>query len=75
MDEFMTIEEIREQFVSEWILVENPELAENLEVKGGKVVWHSPDRDAVYRKLRELGPSDWAVLYTGEIPADAAVML
>ena len=37
--------------------------------------WHSKDRDEVYRKAVELRPPRFAILYTGKIPKDAAVVL
>ena len=46
-----------------------------LEVKSGKVRWHSKDRDEVYRKAVELRPKRFAMLYTGTLPKDAAIVL
>jgi len=71
----MTIGEIESQFDSEWILVDEPETNEQLEVLKGKVVHHSKDRDEVYRKAVALRPKRCAILYTGEIPEDAVVVL
>ncbi len=62
MSEVMSLAEIQAQFESEWVLVENPETTETLE---GKVLWHSKDRDEVYRKARELRPRHSAIFYTG----------
>ncbi len=75
MDEFLTMAEIESRFVAEWVLVEDPETNEALDVQGGKVRYHSKDRDAVYRKAVELRPGRFAVLYTGRLPEDAAVVL
>lgn len=75
MDDILTIAEIQSKFDSEWILVEDPQTDPSLEVQGGKVRWHSKDRDEVYRKAIELRPRHFAVLYTGELPQDAAVVL
>jgi hypothetical protein len=50
MDQEMTIEEIRSQFDSEWVLLEDPKTDEELNILGGKVLHHSKDRDEVYRK-------------------------
>src|SRR2546425_5910097 len=55
MHELMSLAEINATFESEWVLLENPETTESLEVKAGKVLWHSKDRDELYRKARELG--------------------
>lgn len=75
MNQMMTITEIEEQFDSEWILVAEPATDESLKVLSGEVLWHSKDRDEVYRKVLELRPKHFAVVYTGSIPEDAAVVL
>ena len=75
MDEMMTISQIEARFLSEWVLVENPQTDETLEVQRGTLLWHSRDRDEVYRKAIELHPKRFAVLYTGKIPSDTAIVL
>ena len=75
MSEVLTISEIRTRFVSEWVLLEDPETSESLEVKSGKVLWHSKDRDEVYRKARELRPRHSAVIYAGTLPEEMVVVL
>ena len=73
--EVMTIAEIETTFESEWVLIEDPETNEAFEVQRGNVRCHSKDRDEVYRKAVELRPKRFAMLYTGEIPKDAAIVL
>ena len=75
MDSVMTIGEINSQFESEWVLIEDPQTTDDLEVLGGKVLHHSKDRDEVYRKAVSLRPKRSAIVYTGEIPEDTAVVL
>jgi len=75
MDDVMNIAEIESTFESEWVLVEDPETNKDLEVQSGKVRYHSKDRDEVYRKAVELHPKRFAMLYTGTIPEDTAVVL
>jgi hypothetical protein len=75
MDKEMTIEEIESQFDSEWVLIEEPKTDEDLKVLGGRVLHHSKDRDEVYRKAVSLRPKRSAVIYTGEIPEETAVVL
>jgi hypothetical protein len=75
MDDVLTISQIEAQFASEWILVVDPQTNDALEVQSGKVCWHSKDRDEVYRKAVELRPKRFAVLYTGKMPKDTAVVL
>jgi hypothetical protein len=76
MNEVMSLAQIQVEFKSEWILVEDPETTESLEVTRGKVLWHSKDRDEVYRKARELKPRHSAILYTGPlVPEGTAIIL
>jgi hypothetical protein len=75
MDDSLTIAQIEAQFQSEWVLVEDPQTNEALEVQSGKVRWHSQDRDEVYRKAVELRPRRFALLSTGKMPKDTAIVL
>jgi hypothetical protein len=75
MAETMTYAEILSRFESEWVLLDSPETNDVLEVTGGTVIWHSKDRDEVYRKARELRPVHSAILYTGFLPDEAVVIL
>jgi len=75
VNEILILAEIEERYDSEWILVEDPELDDQLEVVRGKVLWHSKDRDEVYRKSIELHPKHAAFLYTGELHEDAVAVL
>ncbi len=75
MEEVLTIAQIEAQFDSEWILVGDPQTNEALEVQSGKVLWHSKDREEVYRKAVELRPRRSAMLYTGKLPKNTAVVL
>jgi hypothetical protein len=75
MGEFMLMPHIKSQFEDEWILIQDPQTSDNLEVQGGKVLWHSKDRDEVYRKAMELRPRHSAILYTGKIPDGVVIIL
>lgn len=75
MDQILTIVEIESAFPSEWVLVEDPSTNDALEVQSGKVRWHSPDRDEVYRKAVEFRLPHSAFLYTGTIPEGTEIVL
>jgi hypothetical protein len=75
MERVMTISEIESEFDSEWVLVDEPETNEQLEVLKGTVIHHSRDRDEVYRKAVSLRPRRSAILYTGSIPEGTVVVL
>ena len=71
----MTLAEIQSRFHSEWILIGDPDTDAALNVRGGKVLYHSKDRDEVYRAAISLRPSRSAFMYTGRIPEDTAIVL
>jgi len=75
MEERMTVQEMREQFDAEWVLIEDPQTNEALEVLSGKVLCHSKDRDEVDRRMVALRPKRFATLFTGEMPEDTAIVL
>jgi hypothetical protein len=75
VNEEMTIEEIETRFESEWVLIEDPKTDEALKILGGRVIHHSKDREEVYRKAVALRPKRSAVVYTGQIPEETAVVL
>ena len=75
MNEVLTLAEIQSRFDSEWVLVEDPELNEHLEVIRGKVLAHSKSRDEIDRKDMELRPKSAAYLYTGTMPENTAIIL
>ena len=71
----MTVEDIRAQFDGEWVLIEDPQTNEALEVVRGKVLHHGKDRDEVYREAVARRPKRSAILYTGLMPEDTAIVL
>lgn len=75
MSQTMTIGEIESCYPSEWILIEDPVTNDALEVESGKVLWHSADRDEVYRKAVDLRPRHSAFVFTGMLPEDIEFVL
>ena len=71
----MALDIIKESFDSEWVLIEDPETDDSLEVRNGKVVAHSRDRDEVYSKAVTLKPKSFAIIYTGSPRKDSAIIL
>lgn len=74
-DEMLTLAQIEARFQSEWVLIEEPKTNDALEVQSGKVRWHSKDREEVYRKVVEMHPKRFAILYTGKMPEGTAIVL
>ena len=75
MKEILSFAVIAKRFDSEWVLVGDPETDDSFNIKQGVVLWHSKDRDEVYRKAREIHPNHSAILYTGKLPDNVAVVL
>lgn len=75
MDEALSIAEIEARFASEWVLIEDPQTDEGLEVQSGKVRWHSRARDEVYGQAVSLRLKRFAILYTGKMAKDRAIVL
>ena len=75
MDDVLTIAQIHVQFGSEWVLMESPQTNEALEVQSGTVRFHSKDRLEVYRRVVALRPKRFAILYTGQMPENTAIVL
>ncbi len=75
MSETLSLSEIETRYDAEWVLVGDPVTDDAFNVKEGVLLWHSKDRDEVYRKAREMHPSSSAILYTGKIPENTAVIL
>jgi len=73
--EILTVAAIHARYDSEWVLLENPEVDEQLNVIRGRVVCHSKDRDEVDRKAVALRLRHSAFLYTGKMPEKTAIVL
>jgi hypothetical protein len=67
-EKILTLQEIKDRYNSEWILVKDPDLDKHHEVIRGKVVCHSKDRDEVYRKAMQIRLHAGAILFTGKAP-------
>ena len=71
----MKKEEIFNKYGDEWVLIECRNVDENFELLEGEVLYHSQDKNDVYKKLLEIRPKDYFIEYTGKVPEDLAVML
>lgn len=75
MNESISYSETFKQYDSEWVLLGDPKTKPGPVLLSGKVLWHSKDRDEVYRKAIELKPKHSAILYTGKMPKGTAIIL
>ncbi len=75
MSDLLTTAEIKSRYPSEWVLIGEPQLDEMSRLLGGKVLFHSPVRDEVYRKAVEYHLPHFAVRYLGSLPENMALVL
>lgn len=67
-DEILTMDEIKQRFDSEWVLVSDPELDEDFNVLSGKVICHHKDRTVFDSETLNIKPfpKESAFLYLGK---------
>ena len=75
MDEVLTMEKIKARYAPNWVLIVDPQTNEHHHVQAGKILFVSPDREAVYDKALELRPADCAIRFLGEWPTDVEFIL
>jgi len=75
MNESMTMRQMEKSFDKEWVLIENPVCAKNLNVKSGKVLLHSKNKQDIYKMAKKVLPKSFAVLYIGDPPEDMVFVL
>ncbi len=65
MSEILTMEEIESQFDSEWVLIEDVETDERLEVVRGKVTYHGKDKEQLHERAIKSKSDHTAALFIG----------
>lgn len=65
----MKIEEVKEKYKDEWVLIKVLKTDELNRPIEGEVLFHSKNRDEVYAKMKEVKGHTYT-LYTGEIPKE-----
>jgi hypothetical protein len=75
MDEILKLEEIKARYPSEWVLIDEPQIDEMTRLLGGRVVFHSPSRDEVHRKMLELRLPHFAIRFLGKPPEHLVLIL
>jgi len=75
VEKLLTLARIESRYRSEWVLVVDPVTDRNMEILRGRVAFHSKDRDEVYRRAMALRPKSFAMLFTGKLPKDMAIVL
>jgi hypothetical protein len=76
MDEVLTIDEMKARYAPDWVLIGDAVIDESRGLVGGKVLFHSPDRNAVYDKILEYPEGGgYAFWFLGEFPKDMELIL
>lgn len=75
MTEVLSMKEIEARYDAEWVLLEDPATDQKHQVLSGQVLAHSRNRQEVDRCLLAARPRHYAMLYTGRLPEDAAIVL
>jgi hypothetical protein len=75
MSEMMTIEEMAKKYDGYWVLIGDPVTDDMQRVLAGRVLFHSTDRDEVYRKVTEYPPGHYAYDCFIPIPKDTIFVL
>ena len=66
MNEILTMEEIERKFDGEWVLIEDVETDEQLEILRGKVTYHGKDRNELHRRAKKSESHYITTRYIGE---------
>jgi hypothetical protein len=75
MTALCSINQIKQQYQNEWVLIAYTQIDENLSVLEGEVLAHSPDVETLYRLLPQYSDRPIAFEYVGEVPEDLAFLL
>jgi len=70
----MDFEEIKRKYSGQWVLIEYDELGVDLEVKKGRVLAHSENKEEIYKALSKTAGKNVSVDFVGPVPSDLAVM-
>ena len=74
-DDVLTLSQMEARYPDEWLLIESPELDDDMEIIKGRIIAHSPDRALVFQYDKQHRPRSAAYLFTGALPDAMAVNL
>jgi len=75
VDEILTIDEMKARYAPDWVLIGDPVVDEGQRLLAGRVLFHSPDREAIYARMDELPGDRFGVRFLGERPKDMVFVL
>jgi hypothetical protein len=71
----MTLDEIRQRYPNQWVLIEFSSLDDELRVTDGTVVAHSASREEIDNQLMTMRKERIAVEYTGDCDTEERYLL
>ena len=71
--ERLSIDQIKETYINEWVLLVDPDISDKTKVQGGIVVFNSKDRGEVHRSLSKF-KGNKAIMFTDKIPEDLGIL-
>ena len=75
MKKIFKVKELQALYSGEWVLLVNPKHIDRLERLRGELVFHSKDRNEVYKEAHKRKDAHTAILYVGKLPEDLVVVL
>ncbi len=75
MKKIFTMKDLEALYSGEWVLLVNPKHIERLDRLRGELVFHSKNRNEVYKEAHKRKDAHTAILYVGKLPEDLAVVL
>ena len=75
MKKVFTMKELEARYSGEWVLLVNPIHSKLMEPVRGELVFHSQDRDEVYKEAHKRKDAHTAIFYVGKLPEDLVVVL
>lgn len=71
----MTWDEIERRYDGEWVVIDEPQVTDDLDILGGRVVFHGATRDGAHEVIMRLGLKRFAVWYIGDPVPEGVVAI
>ncbi len=65
--ESLTFAEIKNRFSGEWVLILNPDKDKTGGIAGGRVLYHSADKQEVYKELFKYRKKHIGLIFAGDL--------
>lgn len=75
MTKVLTMKQLESQYSGEWVLLVNPVHDKLMALIRGELIFHSKDRDEVYKEAHKRKDAHIAIFYVGKLPEDLVVVL